>query len=56
MKMVAEGVHTTISARRLARMQKIEMPISEQIYQVLYRNKPARKALEDLMSRVLKAE
>ena len=56
MKMVAEGVHSTISARRLSRMQKIEMPISEQIYQVLYKDKAPRKALQDLMSRVLKAE
>ena len=56
MKMVAEGVHTTRSARRLARAQGIEMPISEQIYQVLYRGKPPRKAVTDLMSRKLKNE
>jgi glycerol-3-phosphate dehydrogenase (NAD(P)+) len=56
MKMVAEGVHTTLSARRLARRHGVEMPISEQIYQVLYRGKPARKALAELMSRQLKAE
>jgi glycerol-3-phosphate dehydrogenase (NAD(P)+) len=56
MKMVAEGVHTTISARRLARAQGVEMPITSQIYQVLYRNKPPRKALVDLMSRALREE
>ncbi len=56
MKMVAEGVHTTISARRLARAQGVEMPITSQIYQVLYRNKPPRKALADLMSRALGEE
>jgi glycerol-3-phosphate dehydrogenase (NAD(P)+) len=56
MKMVAEGVHTTISARRLARAQGLEMPITSQIYQVLYRNKPPRKALVDLMSRALREE
>ena len=56
MKMVAEGVHTTISARRLARTQGLEMPITSQIYQVLYRNKPPRKALGDLMSRALREE
>jgi len=56
MKMVAEGVHTTISARRLSKAQHVEMPITSQIYQVLYRNKPARKALQDLMSRALRAE
>ncbi len=56
MRMVAEGVHTTVSARRLAKLHGIEMPISEQIYQVLYRDKPTRKALTDLMSRALKEE
>lgn len=55
-RMVAEGVHTTLSARRLARALGVEMPISEQIYQVLYRGKPPRAAVEDLMSRALKAE
>jgi glycerol-3-phosphate dehydrogenase (NAD(P)+) len=34
----------------------VEMPISEQIYQVLYRGKPPEKAVTELMSRALKAE
>jgi glycerol-3-phosphate dehydrogenase (NAD(P)+) len=56
MKMVAEGVHTTVAARRIARALGVEMPISEEIYQVLYRGKPVAKAVADLMSRALKAE
>jgi glycerol-3-phosphate dehydrogenase (NAD(P)+) len=56
MKMVAEGVHTTVAARRISRALGVEMPISEQIYQVLYRGKSPRKAVEELMSRTLKAE
>ncbi len=56
MKMVAEGVHTTLSARRLSRIHGVEMPISEQIYQVLYRNKSPREALVNLMSRALREE
>jgi glycerol-3-phosphate dehydrogenase (NAD(P)+) len=56
MKMVAEGVHTTVAARRIARPLGVEMPISEEIYQVLYRGKPVEKAVGDLMSRALKAE
>ena len=56
MKMVAEGVHTTVAARRIARTLGVEMPISEQIYQVLYRGKPPKAAVEELMSRTLKAE
>ncbi len=56
MKMVAEGVHTTVAARRIARTLGVEMPISEQIYETLYRGKPVEKAVNDLMSRALKAE
>jgi glycerol-3-phosphate dehydrogenase (NAD(P)+) len=56
MKMVAEGVHTTLAARRISRALGVEMPISEQIYQVLYRGKPPEKAVTELMSRALKAE
>lgn len=56
MRMVAEGVHTTVAARRISRALGVEMPISEQIYQVLYRGKPPGKAVEDLMSRTLKPE
>jgi len=56
MKMVAEGVHTTVAARKIASAAGVEMPISEQIYQVLYRGKSPRAAVEELMSRTLKAE
>ncbi|NTV80700.1 MAG: NAD(P)-dependent glycerol-3-phosphate dehydrogenase [Candidatus Aminicenantes bacterium] len=56
MKMVAEGVHTTMAARRIARTLGVEMPISEEIYQVLYRGKPVAKVVADLMSRALKPE
>ncbi len=56
MKMVAEGVGTTDSARRLAKAQGVEMPIANQIYQVLYRNKSPRQALEELMTRALREE
>ena len=55
-RMVAEGVHTTVTARRIARALGVEMPISEQIYQVLYRGKEPRKAVAELMTRTLKAE
>jgi glycerol-3-phosphate dehydrogenase (NAD(P)+) len=55
-RMVAEGVHTTVAARRISRALGVEMPISEEIYQVLYRGKPPKKAVEELMSRALKSE
>jgi len=56
MRMVAEGIATTLSARELARREGVEMPIFEQIYQILYNKKDPRKALADLMSRSLKEE
>ena len=54
--MVAEGVETTRSVRRLSRRLGVEMPICDQIYQVLYEKKNPRRALEELMSRALKNE
>ncbi len=56
MKMVAEGITTTQSVVELAQREKIEMPICEQIYQVLYRKKDPKKVLQYLMSRKLKSE
>ena len=56
MRMVAEGVKTTESAFNLARKMGVEMPIIEQMYQMLYQDKPAREAVLELMTRNLKAE
>lgn len=56
MKMVAEGVATTLSGHQLAARENVEMPICEQVYQVLYKSKDPRQALQDLMSRRLKEE
>ena len=56
MQMVAEGVKTTLSAYQLARKHQVEVPIIEQMYQILYRNKEPRVAVTDLMQRGLKAE
>jgi len=56
MKMVAEGVRNTLTVNKLAHQKRIELPICHQVYEVLYKGKPAHKALEDLMSRSLKEE
>ena len=56
MQMVAEGVKTTGVAWRLSREAGVEMPITDEIYRVLYQNKPARAAVETLMQRNRKAE
>lgn len=56
MTMVAEGVRTTRSARELARRHKVEMPIVEEVYAMLFEGRSAREAVENLMLRDPKAE
>jgi glycerol-3-phosphate dehydrogenase (NAD(P)+) len=56
MSMVAEGVKTTQSCYNLAQRLKVEMPILEQVYQVLYGNKKCEDAVRDLFQRDLKQE
>lgn len=56
MKMVAEGVKTTRTARELARDRDVEMPITEEMYNVMFDGKDAREAVNDLMTREAKAE
>lgn len=56
MQMVAEGVKTTLSAYQLAQKLGVEVPIIEQMYQILYQDKDPRQAVSDLMLRDLKAE
>ncbi len=56
MNEVAEGVRTTRSAYNLARREGVEMPITEQVYAVLYEQKSPAQALSDLMTRDLKRE
>ncbi len=56
MKMVAEGVNTALSAHLLAGAQGVEMPITEQVYKVLFEDKNPREAVNDLMNRGAKRE
>ncbi len=55
-KTVAEGVKTAKAARNLAKKYSVEMPIVEEVYRILYENKPPRSAVNDLMGRALKGE
>ncbi|MEK7689241.1 MAG: NAD(P)H-dependent glycerol-3-phosphate dehydrogenase [Deltaproteobacteria bacterium] len=56
MKMVAEGVKTAKAAYELAKKYGVEMPITEQVYSVLYEDKSPKDAVMDLMTRRLKGE
>ena len=56
MKMVAEGYPTSKAAYCLGRKYAVDMPITREIYSVLYRRKDPKKAVRDLMTRSLKEE
>ncbi|HEV2947626.1 MAG TPA: NAD(P)H-dependent glycerol-3-phosphate dehydrogenase [Gemmataceae bacterium] len=51
MKMVAEGVYTTRSVHAQAAELNVSMPITAEIYRVLYENKAPSAAVNDLMLR-----
>lgn len=53
---VAEGVTTAVSARELAHSTGVEMPITEEIYRMLYEDKPVQQVLTDLLGRERRAE
>jgi len=56
MRMVAEGVKTSLSAYQLAQKLGVAMPITEQMYRILYADKPPRQAVSELMMRQQRAE
>ena len=56
MKMVAEGVKTTDVAVDLARRYSVEMPIAEQMYEMLHAGASPQEAIRRLMERSLKGE
>jgi glycerol-3-phosphate dehydrogenase (NAD(P)+) len=56
MAMVAEGVQTTKSGYTLAEKYDVEMPITKEVYEVLFNDKPPEIAVGDLMKRELKSE
>lgn len=53
---VAEGYPTSPAARKLAKTLKVQTPIMDEVYAMLYEQKDVRKAVQDLMSRDLKQE
>lgn len=53
---VAEGVRNSVAVAALARGRQVEMPITEQMVKVLYQGQAPKRAVEELMTRDLKAE
>ena len=56
MKMIAEGIKTSQAAYKLAQKMGIEMPITTEVYRIIYEGKDPRRAVKDLMTRQLKEE
>ncbi len=56
MKMVAEGVYTTRSVYQKAARMGIDMPITTEVYRVLYEDKDPRTAVDELMLRRPRSE
>ena len=56
MRMVAEGVTTTESAYQLAASRGVEMPITNEVYRILFEGKDPREATHQLMTRQARHE
>lgn len=56
MREVVEGVPTAESAYKLAERYSVEMPITEKVYEILYKGKSPQNALKELMTRPLREE
>lgn len=54
--MVAEGVHTARAAHQLADLLRVDMPICNMVYAILYGNIKPMEAVRQLMTRRLKSE
>jgi len=55
-KMVVEGIRTTKAAYQLAKKYNVSMPITEEVYKVLFQKKKPSEAVRDLMQREAKPE
>lgn len=55
-KMVVEGVYSAKAAIALAKKYSVDMPIIEEVNKVLFEDKPAKEAVNDLMLRDRKME
>ncbi|MDP8212221.1 MAG: NAD(P)H-dependent glycerol-3-phosphate dehydrogenase [Candidatus Zapsychrus exili] len=56
MDMIAEGVETVKAVYRLSKKHNVSMPITTEVYNIIYKNKKPIKAVSDLMTRKMKSE
>jgi len=55
-EMVIEGIRTAGAAADLARKCRVEMPITNEVYRIIYEGKDPRQAIASLMTRAPKPE
>ncbi len=53
---VVEGFSAAKAAHAVAARERVEMPLCEGVYRVLYENTPAKHAVRDLMNRPIRSE
>lgn len=54
--MVVEGVRTTKATFQLSEIHQVDMPITQEIYKVLFADKNPKEAVDDLMTRMKRSE
>lgn len=54
--MVVEGAYTCVSALQLSKQHRVELPITEAVYQIIYKNLKPTDAVLSLMKRTIKDE
>ncbi len=55
-EMVVEGVTTARSAFELSKRYNVDMPLTKEVYEIIYKNKPPKDVVKDLMLRSAKPE
>ena len=53
---VVEGFNTASEVVQLARKYRVELPISEQVYRILYEDLPLKEAVHNLLARHIRSE
>lgn len=55
-RFVAEGVATSKAAVRIAKKTGVEIPIIQEVYNIIYKGKAVRRAVESLLARPIRPE
>ncbi len=51
-----EGIYTVKTINKIAKKYSLELPIAEEVYKIIYKNKPPELSIKSLLTRPLKEE